>query len=162
MSVPTNQELEAMSEHVMYEITEFRKSTESLQTLSKTDLEWNRTIESVLLHFRILRGFFLGEGRNEDDVFAWHYIGTENWTPPRVSIFDETKSDLDKQLAHLTLARLKKKPWDTGTMSAAIESLVGRFKESLSGLRANWFSRLEARTVIKVRGKPSNSTETRL
>jgi len=51
-----------MAEHIQYELDEFRKSVQKLKGLKDSDVEWNPTIESVLLHFRILRAFFFAEG----------------------------------------------------------------------------------------------------
>jgi hypothetical protein len=73
----TKIELKEMAEHVQYEIDEFRGSFDALAKMGdERPREWNRTVESVLFHFRALRGFFFREKMGDDDVFAQDYVGT--------------------------------------------------------------------------------------
>ena len=156
--MPTTDQLEAIAEHIKYEVDEFRKSIRDLTRLRPGDTAWNRTLESALLHFRILRTFFFDERRYTDDISARHYI--EEWQPTKDNVFDETKEALDKRLAHLTLDRLKPpEKWPLGRMNAAIERLVLNFKRSLAQSQADWFSRLEAQTVITSGTEASNRTD---
>lgn len=156
--MPTTEQLKAMAEHAQYEVNEFRKAIRDLPSLRERDPDWNRALESALLHFRILRGFFFCEGRHNDDVFARHYA--DGWQPTRDDVFDETKDAIDKRLAHLTLERLTRKNWlELDRMNAAIESLVSEFKKSLSTSQASWFLRLEKPTVQVIFGAASNSTQ---
>ena len=76
----TPEELKGMAGHVSYEVDEFRKAVQMLSKLNNAELEWNATLESVLLHFRILRDFFISEGRG-DDMCARHYVS--DWAPTR-------------------------------------------------------------------------------
>jgi hypothetical protein len=55
-----------MAEHVVYEVKAFQSSIRALAALKKTDEAWNRTLESTLLHFRILRGFFIDDPKGND------------------------------------------------------------------------------------------------
>src|SRR5713226_7801974 len=93
--------------HVQYEIDEFRSAVQDLPSLRRRNSEWNRALESALLHFRILRSFFFGEGHHPNsDVFASHYVPT-NWNPPKDHVFDATSERINQRLAHLTIERLK-------------------------------------------------------
>lgn len=137
----TNEELKGMARHVQYEIDEFRKAIEDLPNLVGHYRDWNRSLESALLHFRILREFYFNEGNRPDDVFAKDYV--EGWCPGRDPIFDVTKEDLDKRLAHLTRARLTDKKWsELNQICSAIEGLISAFSGALSPERLSWFPRL--------------------
>jgi len=149
-------ELEQMAEHVWYEVDELRKAVQKLSELKKADSEWNTAIESFLLHFRNLRAFFFGKGHKTDDVYAKDYIVGWNATPD--PIFDKTKDDIDKRLAHLTTWRLKTFSWPVKEMDDAIEELVSKFKKSLTAPQTGWFSGLAERTVVFVLGATSYST----
>jgi hypothetical protein len=65
----TEEELREMARHVVYEIEEFGESIAECDRLRKTDLDLNRhlrnrALESVLLHFRNLRGFFIDQPKD--------------------------------------------------------------------------------------------------
>jgi hypothetical protein len=152
----TATELEQMAEHVRYEVDELRKAVQKLSILKKDDSEWNNAIESFLLHFRNLRAFFFGEGNKPDDVFAKHYIA--GWNPKKDSIFDNTKVDIDKRLAHLTTWRLItfSLGWSAKDMYEAIEKLVSEFKKGLAPPQTSWFSGLAERTSVIVLGSTAS------
>jgi hypothetical protein len=144
---PTADQLKAMAEHVRYEVVEFRKAVQSLHALTNKDAQWNPILESGLLHFRVLRGFFFAEGGKADDVFATHYIG--GWKPKRASVFDATKDALDKRIAHLTLERLTPWGWDLlGEMSKVVQELVHDFKSGLAEPERSWFANLHVAPVV--------------
>jgi hypothetical protein len=145
-------ELEKLAEHVRYEVDELRKAVQKLSKLKKEDSEWNAAIESFLLHFRILRAFFFAEGNNGDDVLAKHYVA--GWNPTKNSVFENTRVDINKRLAHLTAWRLNtfSHGWPVKDMWEAIEELVSEFKKSLPAPRSGWFSGLAERPVILVLG----------
>ena len=143
----TNEQIKHMVAHVIYEFKEFRKSIDTLPQLNQSDPNWNPTLESFLLHFRILRAFFFAEGNHGDDLFARHYVGSERWNPNKQEVFCKTKDEIDKRLAHLTLRRLTPWDWEEDKMAQAIEGLIAEFKNSLRGPQANWFSELQVRTV---------------
>jgi hypothetical protein len=57
---------------------------------------WNRTLESFLWLFRVLRGFFFGEGiKPKSDLHAIHYIPTWGATKTKDDIFTTTKDAID-------------------------------------------------------------------
>ncbi|NDQ58417.1 MAG: hypothetical protein GZ088_15225 [Acidipila sp.] len=157
----TVEQLEQMAEHVQYEIAEFRKAIRTVQLLKYSDVGWNATIESGLLHFRILRAFFFAErgprNKDNDDVFAEQYI--VGWKPKKDPVFDATREAINKRMAHLTLKRLTPWRWTLdGDMNKAIEQLVADFKIGLSHTQKKWFTRLDTPSVVTVSDGASYST----
>src|SRR5215469_12370829 len=103
----TPEQQRGMAQHIQYEVDEFRNSFQDLPGLRGKGRQWNRTLKSVLLHFRVLRAFFYGEGtRDGSDVRASDFVSS--WQPRRDAIFDSTKQAVDKAVAHLTLERLSR------------------------------------------------------
>jgi hypothetical protein len=155
-------ELEGMAQHVVYEINEFRKVIEKLSKLKRGEADWNNTVESVLLHFRILRTFFFSEGKGNhpDDLFAEYYVS--DWKPTKDAIFASTKDDIDKRLAHLSLRRREVEDfnWPMRKMNDAIENLISQFKKALKAPQATWFSRLSERPTISIVLMENYSTTT--
>jgi len=146
---PTIGQLEAMASHVVYEIDMFRRGFARWRTLHEDDPDWNPALENALLHFRVLREFFLDPPKKADDVAASDY--SEDWDPLLPRILEDTKEEIDKRLAHLTLQRLiRPGPWKRGEMEAAMESLITSFKKSLVGREATWFFRLGVKSSAKI------------
>lgn len=98
-------------------------------------------IYSLLLHLRVLLGFFYGPAR-QDDVWVEHFSETfptfaatfrraDSLTP------DEAKDvsiQLHKRLAHLTATRWEKKPPTLnfyGKYFESVETLIERFRSAL-------------------------------
>jgi len=134
-----------MVEHVLYEVDMFRRCFTRWRALNEDHSDWNPTLESSLLHFRVLREFFLSPApKYEDDVLACDYITHTQWKPSQHKIFAETKEEIDKRLAHLTTRRLQPPVlWKRGEMEAAVEELVASFKSSLRDPVSGWFAKLE-------------------
>jgi len=66
-------------------------------------------IESLLIHARVLRDFFLGKARR-NDIDRMMFTGGVDWTPAEaVARLEARKDSLDKFLAHLTWNRID---WD--------------------------------------------------
>src|SRR5882672_10514136 len=112
--MPTQEELTGMADHVIYEIDQFRHATNKVRELQTkrqkneavSKNEWNIALESMLLHFRILRDFFQekpkqkpNKSNEKDDVTVRDYCGP--WAPTKAEVFSITKDDIDKRLAHL-------------------------------------------------------------
>jgi len=152
-------QLQAMVSHIRYEIDEFRRSMKDLPG-TRNKPEWNRTIESVLLHFRVLRAFFFAEGSKPDsDVFACHYVA--GWKPIPDPVFAQTKVAIDKTVAHLTIERLKNSSvqWkELDAMASAVEKLIVDFKNALPAARKQWFGNLDAVVVVAKLAAADNST----
>jgi hypothetical protein len=157
----TTAQQEAMALHVQYEIEEFRNSFQDLPAL-RGHRQWNRALESLLLHFRVLRAFFFSEGTYPgSDVHARDYVAI--WQPTKDPIFDRTKKAVDKVLAHLTLERVTNPTmldWpELDGMCAAMETLISEFRKSLSPLQAVWFPRLQKFKSVPTIGTEGNRTD---
>ena len=152
--MPTDEELCKMSGHVHYEISEFKKGIEDFHHLRDTkDPARDRALESALLHFRVLRDFFLDLTVNsDDDVLAVHYVGAGSWKPKTSSkVFEETRKHLNKRLAHLSLHRIKESEkewtWPLDEMNKALGELIAQFYVSLPSDKKDWFRDLKEETV---------------
>jgi len=157
--------------HVLYEVDEFRKDIERWQMLDKNDALWNSALEVALLHFRVLREFFIecpkSEGRG--DVCASHYVGDwENKTKDaraKYSVLGERFiKRVHRRLAHLTTDRYTEKDtaWERGEMLEAAEFLICSFKGSLAPPASEWFAKLERRRNRQILvGDISPGTESR-
>ncbi len=151
-----------MAEHIIYEIDAFREGFECWRKLDEqakksgvADLwERNRIVEQALLHFRVLREFFIYrtgiQPKHEDDVVAWDY--TTNWDKELNRLVDnntdldgilkETKEAIDTRVAHVTTGRLTQGHWKRGQMESTMNRLVMSFKKQLAADKVDWFSRL--------------------
>ncbi len=141
--------LRDMVPHVKYEIEELRNGFSDWHT-NATNAK-NATIEQALLHFRVLREFFLTPTNKarHDDVVAAHYIA--NWAPQSKPVFEQTKGEIDKRLAHLSTHRLGcKEDWPIGDMNSAIEELIETFVNNLPRESKTWFSLPTPATAIVV------------
>jgi len=125
----------------------FRRCFDRWRALNEKDPDWNSVLEGALLHFRVLRDFFLSSARKyDDDVLAADYVTP--WNPPRQEIFAETKEEIDKRLAHLTTRRLQPAmTWKRGEMESAIEQLIASFEGSLRAPESRWFAKLESKRL---------------
>ena len=135
-----DQDLIRMAVQICYELHEFRGSLSAELRLDKSDPAYKRTVESVLLHFRNLRCFFFEEpSKRADDVLAKHYV--QSWNPNRDKMFDETRNDLNKKLAHLSWKRLTipRVDWPLRKMQTAINELFDDFIKALTPPRDQWF-----------------------
>lgn len=133
------QELSRMAVQICYEIQELQGSLSALAKSEELDPAYNRTLESVLLHFRNLRGFFIDDPKR-DDVSARHYVESWKPNPDLVSVFDETKVNLDKRLSHLTWERLSiPVNWPLDRMQTAINRLFEDFEKALTPPQDQWF-----------------------
>ena len=141
----SDHELEKMATHVLYEVDMFRSCFARWRSLDAKDSDWNPVLESSLLHFRVLREFFLSRVRtHNDDVLASDYMNCPIWSPTEAKIFAETKDEIDKRLAHLTTRRLQPRIiWKRGEMEVAMEDLVSKFKAGLCDKASVWFAKLQ-------------------
>ncbi len=152
----TLEELRGMAGHIQYEIDEFRNAIRKLDGLKESSADWNSTIELALLHFRNLRDFFGNTRSKMDDVLAKDYIGS--WQPKSDPIFEQTREDINKRLAHLTLARLS--PWNPPLkdMNGAIEALISDFEKQLTQEQVSWFPHRKSRVNV-ILGAANYSTQ---
>ena len=169
MSIDQERYLPEMVRHVLYEVDEFRKDIERWQKLDKSDALWNSALEVALLHFRVLREFFLECPKNEGrDVCASYYVSDwENKTKDaraKYSVLEKCFINrVHRRLAHLTTERVSDKDttWKRGEMLEATESLICSFKDSLAPPKSEWFAELKCRRIKQIVGDVSPGTESR-
>jgi hypothetical protein len=161
------EEQREMATHVQYEIDEFRGSFFALAEMGDKrprPREWNRTVESVLFHFRALRDFFFVIESGNDDVFARHYVDTWARKSAEVkegeaNVFARTRVPINKRLAHITLKRRLDYRWtELNEMRDEMEKLIEEFKSKLTPERAAWFPRLQKPRGLVVHTTADNST----
>jgi len=133
------------AEHIAFEIEHFRtyavlKNNQELRAVSPAA---SQAVEyNLLLHLRILMGFFFSEAE-QDDFHVDHFRSQPGFTsafPP--SIHERTRHTgevtryLNKLLAHFTAIRWEemRPAWDYyDEYSPAIADLTSRFEEALQG-----------------------------
>lgn len=135
---------------ICYEITMFRFTGNELlnnPNLTKPELRGylNALIESFVVHTRVLIYFFY-DNPKKDDISAKHFI--DEWEKirlPQSDILKTAKNKADKQLAHLTYARLttykeiESKKWKIREISVNMESVLQTFIDKLPGDKKNLF-----------------------
>ncbi len=115
--------------------------------LPKSDANQSRsnlTLEGFLLHARVLRDFFVGPPKKDDDVLAEHFLEEPvpvcTWSCPYLSEHRNRKR-LDKLLAHLTYTRLgHEKKWNVAKIHAEIERAWQEFLGALPVGTQQWFA----------------------
>ena len=102
-------------------------------------------LESFLLHTRVLLEFFYKDRPRDGDVLASHFV--EHWKvlrSPEPRYLLDHKHQLDKALAHLTLARVdydrQQKKWNVTAIQEEVNGLIALFKLKLTEERRGWFA----------------------
>ena len=117
---PSREQLHAFArEHLLYEMTQLREIRDELLALrahdravGRWDLDhlsvWTRNaqVESFAIHARALHDFFY-EAPQQDDVSARHYVAGEWQPPPKTPSLELVKQKVNKEIAHMTLHRVK-------------------------------------------------------
>ncbi|MBU2036809.1 hypothetical protein KJ866_01195 [Patescibacteria group bacterium] len=126
-------------EHLNYEMDMFLETCNQLNFGQKTIFERNLLLESLPAHTRILIEFFYN-GKNKkypNDLVAQDFLPDSiNWRNERpliTELLEEAKNKADKQLAHLSLWRVKierdnKKGWDWNGIKRDMEKIIEKFK----------------------------------
>lgn len=135
-------------EHILCEFNMIQDAANVVSRAHGTNgLLENIALESFLLHIRQVRDFFYGVRKNKwpDDTFASDYASNwESVQPDLPRVIKEHEERLDRQLAHLSYARLrykgKEKEWPVDEMATAMAEVVRVFLRSLPQDRAAWFS----------------------
>jgi len=130
---------EEKEEHLNYEIWMFRETCNQLNFCQKTQFERNLLLESLPSHTRILIEFFYNDKNKKypNDLVAQDFLANNiNWKNERPSITEllkDAKNKADKQLAHLSLWRVKikkdnKKGWNWDGIKSDMEKIIERFE----------------------------------
>jgi len=123
-----------------YELWIFRETCKRLNLQQETTFDRNLLFESLAIHTRLLVDFFYNE-RNikyPNDLLAQDLLQNDkNWKEIRLPLtqtLQEGRYKADKQLAHLSLWRIKlekdgKKSWDWLKISDDMEKIIKEFKK---------------------------------
>jgi hypothetical protein len=144
MSQPTNLflPLEKMASHVFFEYHRFDLAA-SNPAFRRSDELGGLVREALLIHFRILLGFFYGSKQQQDDVIVSDYTST--WIPNVPTWLEEYKQRCNKLLAHLTYKRVgyvdsNDMVWVLDDKIQHLRSEWQLFLNSLPADRKVWFS----------------------
>ncbi len=104
----------------------------------------NLLLESLLLHARVLRDFFVCDPRR-DDVSARHFFDDPSmWEEIANNLcpyLRQNKKRMDKMLSPLTYSRLNEpKKWEMSTISNELIQAWQKFSSALSPEQQGWFS----------------------
>lgn len=131
--------LEAMVEHVAYEIDMLQATAILLRTGMIEGRLKNAVLESTLVHLRLVDEFLAGSGGRSDDVSAIDYLPT--WAPRNVLTEDERR-DVNKRVHHLTTRRIGQSyMWPLALCEDAVRACVDFLTEleREEPRRGGWF-----------------------
>jgi hypothetical protein len=141
-------DLEAAAAHAWYEFAmiEFawQRLSEVLRPTDHSDARKEQLIylEAFLLHYRVVLDFLSPRGRPwSSDILASHFLGSEIDLKAPI----EHRTYIDKNLAHLTTARLRSEPltWPVPEMVLSMRKCWLRFLSELEASthpeRRAWF-----------------------
>ena len=122
-----------------YEMDMFRESCKQLRSGSISQFKQNLLVESLAIHTRILIVFFYSNKKNKNDIIVQDLLPkSKDWRKIRPSLtqtLEDAKEKANKQLAHLSLWRLKlvrnnRKGWDHSKIKEDMEKVIEKFEEA--------------------------------
>jgi len=139
--IPSDEELkEFAEEHLAYEVNMMRDAAKGLSQPSNSQFVINALLESFTIHLRALIDFIWGEPSNvrKDDAIACDFFNsTEQWEKVRPDFpvaLEPARSRTNKEVAHLTYARMKVTPetkgWNIGEMTEAMVRALKVFADN--------------------------------
>lgn len=142
----SKEKLKKASNHLWYEMWMFQRLVAGMGSgIAGQGVINNALLESFAIHVRGLIHFFYSNKPQSDDVIAEHfYTKSEEWTDTRPSmskVLQVAKRRADKEVAHLTYARIDITPeaklWDFvqihGELQKAIAAFIGSVPRELLG-----------------------------
>jgi hypothetical protein len=122
-------------EHLMHELSMLWELAEILPQ-RKAGTETSAFVESFGVHLRNLIDFFYREGRG-NDVTAQDFLeATATWKPGEPAILTKAHQRANKELNHLTQARISGSPpekaWDTAALLKEIDLVAKVFAAKAS------------------------------
>jgi hypothetical protein len=122
-------------EHLMHELSMFWELADTLPQ-KKASTETSALVESFGVHLRNLIDFFYREGRG-DDVTAQDFLDTiTTWKPGEPAPLTKAHQRANKELNHLTQARISGSPpekaWDTAALLKEIDTVAKEFATKAS------------------------------
>ena len=159
----TDRQLEDASEHVNYELDMLAAT---ISFLSKGSGEtnqhtWNAYLESFVIHLRSVIDFlYPPTNHKQDDILAEDYVtNVAEWNndrPAKTNLLRDAKTKADKQVAHLTYARVSAdKDWNWEGISADLNKVVICFFDHLPDGRRTWFPVIASMGPAGPTGTPS-------
>jgi len=138
MTKPTmsdQQLLDYSGEHLLHELSMLWELAEALPR-KKASTETSALVESYGIHLRNLIDFFYREGRR-DDVTAQDFLdATMIWEPKEPLSLTKAHERANKELSHLTQARMSGNPpekgWDTCAQLKEIAAVAKEFAAKAS------------------------------
>ena len=129
-----------LEELLSYEIRMFKDTYKELAFFENFDqFKRNLLIESLALHTRVLFDFFYCKQKHKDDIIAQDLLQSHTaWAkirPQPPKILKEAKQKADKQLAHLSLARIKLKKdnkhgWNFYAINKEMDKTINLFYDT--------------------------------
>jgi hypothetical protein len=122
-------------QHLMHELSMLWELAEILPG-KEGSTETSAFVESFGIHLRNLIDFFYHRG-NRDDVTAWDFIdATNTWKPKTPDTLNKAHRRVNKELSHLTQARISGSPpekaWDTAALLKEIDAVAKKFAAKAS------------------------------
>lgn len=158
-----NNELIAISEHLLYEIQMLFGTVQTLSTIEhskQSDFEssvmYNALLESFTIHTRILLDFLYSTNPYPDDAIAEDFFDDGNmWVqfrPAETSLLNSIHYKVGKRVAHLTYARLnvesKEESWKYLRIAEEISEILSKFLHLVPASRiSKSFREFISRTV---------------
>jgi hypothetical protein len=135
-------ELRAAAEHLKYEIDMLRHVAQALSALQPVKPQWliNALLESFVVHFRSLSDvFYPGSNVKSDDVLASDFFDDptawEGLRPALSDAFNTARTRANKEIAHLTYARLnvvaEAKAWNITALVDEMAAVISKFCASV-------------------------------
>jgi hypothetical protein len=160
----SDEDLVAISEHLLYEIDLLYKTARVLATFghaqdSKAIIIRNALLESFAIHTRNLIDFFYQDKPNSDQVIAQDFFDNGDlWVqqrPTKSQFLKKTSIRVHKEVAHLSYDRLKvtseKKEWKWINIAAEIGKVLKKFHELVPDSRvSNDFDKISFQPVDEV------------
>jgi hypothetical protein len=106
------------------------RSSEATDTFVSDETSMrNALLESLLIHARVLQEFLNRKSsQHADDVLAVQFV--PDWNDDLRVVVGDIVTRMHKQLAHLSLARERKRPWPVIQIADDILSEMRRFSEA--------------------------------
>lgn len=135
----TDQLLEYFNEHVRYEVQMLLHVTSGiLVNMQISQMLMHAPIESYAIHLRNIITFLYPSSYRDSDVRAADFfIDEHTWSsirPPLSELLDKAKIRADREIGHLTTARIsgtpEEKKWDVKSLTREIFPLMLLFVKS--------------------------------
>lgn len=94
-----------LDEHYHYELEMARWAISQLRYSSQDQWARNACIEIAAIHLRALHDFYSPKSTRKDDALASDFVDANSWSQPDLSAFETLRERINKQIAHLTMAR---------------------------------------------------------